>query len=85
MELLVQHTWKRENTDAVVNVVKKIVGMAQGGQLPAGFALRSVNVVAGEGRAFCNWQAPSRQALVDLVGQVNPPTEHAVFELQKMY
>ncbi len=83
-EFLIQHTWKGENTNAVVGVVQAIAGMAQKGQLPSGFALRSIDVVAGDTRAYCRWQAPSKQALADLLGQVNPPTDHVVYELQKM-
>ncbi len=83
-DLIVQHTWKKENADAAFAVVKNIVGMAQSGKLPSGYALRSVNVVAGDNRAFCTWQAPSKQALEQLVGQVNPPTEHTVYEVQKI-
>ncbi len=84
-ELIVQHTWKKENAEAAFAVVQSIVGMAQSGKLPAGYSLKSVNVVAGDNRAFCSWQAPSKQALEQLVGQVNPPTEHSVFEVQKVF
>ncbi len=83
-EFLIQHTWKSENTNAVVGVVQAIAGMAQKGQLPSGFALRSIDVVAGDTRAFCRWQAPSRKDLADLLDKVNPPTDHAIYELQKM-
>ncbi|HYM40204.1 MAG TPA: hypothetical protein VEY12_08705 [Thermoplasmata archaeon] len=83
-EFLIQHTWKSENTNAVVGVVQSIAGMAQKGQLPAGFVLRSIDVVPGDTRAFCRWQAPNKEALAGLVEKVNPPTEHTVFELQKM-
>ncbi len=84
-ELIVQHTWKKENAEAAFAVVKNIVGMAQSGKLPAGYRLTSVNVVAGDNRAFCTWQAPSKRDLEALVGQVNPPTEHAVYEVQKIF
>ena len=83
-ELIVQHTWKPENAEAAFAAVKNIVGMAQSGQLPAGYVLRSVDVAAGVPRAFCAWQAPSKQALEQLVGQVNPPTDHTVYEVQKI-
>ena len=81
-ELIVQHTWKKENADAAFAAVKTIVGMAQSGKLPAGYTLASVKVVAGDNRALCSWRAPSKQALEELVGQVNPPTDHAVYEVQ---
>ena len=84
-DLIVQHTWKQENAEAAFAVVKNIIGMAQSGKLPAGYSLKSVNVVAGDNRAFCTWQAPSKQDLEALVGQVNPPTEHSVFEVQKIF
>ncbi len=84
-DLIVQHTWKKENAEAAFAVVKSIVGMANSGQLPAGYTLKSVNVVAGDNRAFCTWQAPSKQSLEQLVGQVNPPTEHSVYEVQKIF
>ena len=83
-ELIVQHTWKSENAEAAFAAVKNIIGMAQTGKLPSGNRLASVNVVAGDNRAFCAWQAPSKQALEQLVGQVNPPTEHAVYEVRKI-
>lgn len=83
-DLIVQHTWKSENSEAAFATVKSIVGMAQSGQLPAGYALKSVNVVAGDRRAFCTWQAPSKQGLEQLVAQVNPPTEHVVYEVQRV-
>ena len=84
-EFLVQHAWKSENTNAVVGVVQQIASMAKAGTLPAGFALRSIEVVPGETRAFCRWEAPSKRALQDLVAQVRPPTDNAVYELQKTY
>ncbi len=84
-DLIVQHTWKQENADAAFAAVKSIVGMAQSGKLPPGYSLKSVNVVAGDHRAFCTWQAPNRQALEQLVGQVNPPTDHVVYEVQKVF
>jgi hypothetical protein len=83
-ELFVQHTWKSENTNAVVGFVESIAGMAKKGQLPAGFDLRSIDVVPGDTRAFCRWQAPSKEALAGLIAKVNPPTEHTVYELEKM-
>ncbi len=85
VELIVQHTWKKENADAAFAVVQNIVGMARSGKLPAGYTLKAVNVVAGDNRAFCTWQAPSRQALESLVGQVNPPTDHSVYEVQTIF
>ena len=84
-ELIVQHTWKNENAEAAFAAVKSIVGMAQSGKLPAGYSLKSVHVVAGDNRAFCAWQAPNKQSLEALVGQVNPPTDHAVYEVQKIF
>ncbi len=83
-EFLIQHTWKSENTNAVVGVVQNIAGMAQKGQLPSGFSLRSIDVVPGDTRAYCRWRAPSKEALSSLLGQVNPPTDHVVYELQKL-
>lgn len=59
--------------------------MAQSGKLLAGYALKSVDVEAGDNRAFCTWQAPSKQSLEPLAGQVNPPPEDAVYELQKIF
>ena len=84
-DLIVQHTWKPENAEAAFAVVRNIVGMAQSGKLPAGYALKSVSVVTGDNRAFCTWQAPSKHDLEQLVGQVNPPTDHTVYEFQKIF
>ncbi len=85
VDLIVQHTWKKENAEQAFATVQNIVGMAKSGKLPAGYALTSVTVVAGDNRAFCAWQAPSKQALEQLVAQVNPPTDHAVYEVQKVF
>lgn len=82
-DLIVQHTWKEENSEAAFATVKSIIGMAHSSKLPAGYALKSVNVVSGDRRAFCTWQAPSKQALEQLVAQVNPPTTHVVYEVQR--
>ncbi len=82
-DLIVQHTWKNENAEAAFAAVKSIIGMAQAGKLPAGYALQSVHLVSGDRRAFCTWQAPSKHALEQLVAQVNPPTEHVVYEVQR--
>jgi muconolactone delta-isomerase len=84
-DLIVQHVWKQENADAAFATVKSIISMAQSGKLPAGYALQSVHVVSGDHRAFCTWQAPSKGALEQLVAQVNPPTEHTVFEVQRAF
>lgn len=84
-DLIVQHTWKQENADAAFATVKSIIGMAQSGKLPAGYALKSVSVVSGDHRAFCTWQAPSKHDLEQLVAQVNPPTEHVVYEVQRAF
>lgn len=84
-QYLVQHTWKEEDGNKVVEIVKGVIGMAKNSQLPSGFGLESVNVVAGENRALCAWNAPSADALSQLIGQVNPPTEWSVLELSRMY
>ncbi len=84
-EFIVQHNWKAENGEKVVQTVKGIIEMAKESKLPSGFRLESVNVVAGENRALCTWEAPSRKAISDLVQQVNPPTEWSVAELSRMY
>lgn len=84
-DFIVQHTWKPENAEAAFAAVKNIIGMAQSAKLPAGYSLKAVNVVAGDSRAFCTWHAPSKQSLEQLVGQVNPPTEHSVYEVQKVF
>ena len=82
---LVQHRWKGEDGEKVVGIVKGVIGMAKNSQLPSGFGLESVNVVAGENRALCAWNAPSADALSDLIRQVNPPTEWSVLEMNRMY
>ncbi len=82
-DLIVQHTWKPENAEAAFATVKSIIGMAQSGTLPEGYALKGVNLVSGDRRAFCTWEAPSKGALEQLVAQVNPPTEHVVYEVQR--
>ncbi len=82
--IIVEHTWNDQDKDELFKVVGSIVEMQQNGSLPEGFALKSIDVLNGENRAICHWQAPSRDAMSSLLGQVNPPSKHNVFETQKV-
>jgi hypothetical protein len=83
--VVVEHRWKAENQAEAFKVVGSIVDMAKKGALPAGFSLKAINVLAGENRAICNWEAPSASAMNDLLSKVNPPTEHRVIEAQRIF
>ena len=82
-ELIVEHEWKSSNAESVMKVVGDIIGMQKGGSLPKGFSLKSLVVLNGENRAICNWEAPDADSLKGLIGKVNPPTEHRVFEASR--
>ncbi|MGC8645203.1 MAG: hypothetical protein ACP5UO_02900 [Thermoplasmata archaeon] len=78
--LIVEHSWRKEDTDKVLKTVGGIVEMAKASKLPQGFSLKSINALPNENRAICNWEAPSKSALEDLLSSVNPPTDHKVYE-----
>jgi hypothetical protein len=83
--IIVEHRWKTEKQAEAFKVVGSIVDMAKKGGLPAGFSLKAINVIPGENRAICNWEAPSAAAMNELLSKVNPPTEHKVTEAQKLF
>ena len=83
--LIIEHEWKEKNKDAAFKVVGSIIDMQKNSKLPAGFKLISVQVLGDKNRAICNWEAPSRDALLSLVKQVNPPTKYEVYEAQKIF
>lgn len=82
--IIVEHEWKNEDTEQVFKVVGNIVEMSKNGQLPEGFSLKSVDVISGETKAVCRWEAPSKDALAELIGKVDPPTSHKLVETQKV-
>ncbi len=84
-ELIIEHEWKSSDGDKVMQVVGGIIEMQKKGSLPAGFTLRSVQLLKGKNRAICNWEAPSASELSDLLGKVNPPTVHTVSEASKIF
>lgn len=84
VDIVVEHQWKSEDGEEVFRIVESIVEMSNGGKLPAGFELKSVDVLKDMPKAICRWDAPSASALSDLVSQVNPPTEHKISEVQKV-
>lgn len=83
--LVVEHRWKAKEKDEVVKVVGGIVDMAKNGKLPEGFKLNSIQLVGSEDMAICNWEAPSKDAMIGLLDKVNPPTKHKVFEADKIF
>ncbi|MGC8563010.1 MAG: hypothetical protein ACP5UZ_03085 [Thermoplasmata archaeon] len=84
-ELIIEHEWKREDSEKVMNVVGGIIEMQKKGTLPQGFALKGVQLLNGKNKAICNWVAPSATALSDLLGKVNPPTTHTITEISKVF
>lgn len=85
VNLIVEHVWKDKNKDEAFKVVGSIIEMEKGGKLPEGYKLQSVQVLGSENKAICNWEAPSRNDLLALVKQVNPPTKYSVYEAQKIF
>lgn len=83
-DVIVEHEWKSEDAEKVFKVVGEIVEMSKGGKLPAGFNLKSVDVKAGQNKAVCRWEAPSKDALAELIAKVDPPTTHTLSETQKV-
>ncbi len=83
--LIVEHEWKEKNKEEAFKVVGSIVEMAKNSKLPAGFKLQSIQVLGSENKAICNWEAPSKNDMIGLLKQVNPPTKHTVFEAQKLF
>lgn len=84
VNVIVEHRWKNEDGEKVMKTVEGIIGMKQGGSLPEGFNLLSINVIGEENRAICNWDAPSADAMSGLLGQVNPPTTHKVYQADRI-
>ncbi len=82
---LVQHSWEPDATGAAVAMLQGISTMAETGTLPAGFALRSMQLVREEARAFSTWDAPSKKELEGFVMKVNLPKIRVVYELQNLY
>ncbi|BAB59379.1 TVG0246963 [Thermoplasma volcanium GSS1] len=84
VSIVVEHRWKEKNQDAAFKVVGSIIDMQKNGTLPAGFTLKSVNVIGSERMAVCEWDAPSLDDFKALLEKVNPPTKHEVFEAQRL-
>lgn len=84
-DVMVEHVWKKEDAEEVIMVVGNIVEMSKKGKLPQGFNLKSVDVLAGESKAICRWEAPSSAALASLIEKVDPPTTHKVTDTQKVF
>jgi hypothetical protein len=82
--VIVEHRWKPKNGEEVTKVVGSIVQMSKDGKLPAGFELKSINVIGSESMAICNWEAPSVKDMKDLLAKVNPPTKHEVYDAQRL-
>lgn len=82
--IVVEHKWSDEQQEDLFKVVGDIVEKQKKGELPEGFSLNAINVVKGENRAICNWDAPDVNAMKQLIDQVNPPDEHRVYESQKI-
>ena len=82
---LVQHSWEPEATPAAVSMLQGISTMAEAGALPEGFALRSMQLLRDQARAFSTWDAPSRKDLEGFVMRVNLPKIRVVYELQNLY
>ena len=85
VSLIIEHEWKEKHKDEAFKVVGSIIDMEKNRKLPEGFKLISVQILANKDRAICNWEAPSRDALLSLVKQVNPPTKYEVYEAQKIF
>lgn len=85
VNLIVEHRWKDRDQEGAFKAVSGIVEMAKGNKLPAGYSLKSIQVIGNENMAICNWEAPSKDAMISLLKQVNPPTKHEVFEAQKLF
>ncbi|KAA8922678.1 hypothetical protein [Thermoplasma sp.] len=84
VSLIVEHRWKEKNQDEAFKVVGSIIDMQKNGKLPAGFTLKSVNVIGNERMAICEWEAPSLEDFRSLMEKVNPPTKHEIFATQKL-
>lgn len=82
--IVVEHKWKDEDGEKVMKTVEGIIDMKHSGSLPSGFNLLSINVIGQENRAICNWEAPSSDAMSELLGQVNPPTTHNVYQAERV-
>ncbi len=85
VELIVEHAWKNKNSEKVMKVVGDIIGMQKSRTLPEGFTLKSVLVLKDQNKAICNWEAPDATSLKNLLGKVNPPTDHSVTEAVRAF
>lgn len=82
--VVVEHVWNEQDTENLFKVVGSIVEMQKNGTLPQGFVLKSIDVLKGENRAICRWEAPGSSAMSDLLARVNPPSRHNAYETQKV-
>lgn len=82
--IMIEHEWNKEDGEAVFKVVGSVVELSGNGKLPEGFSLKSVEVLKGESRAICRWEAPDVSAISELLKTVNPPTRHKISEVQKV-
>lgn len=83
-KMIVEHKWSQENSEEVFKVVGSIVEMSKDGQLPDGYRVKSIDLLDGQNRAICTWEAPSREALSGLIEKVNPPTSHSISEAKQI-
>ncbi len=82
---LVSHEWDVARSEEVKNIVSGIIDKERNSSLPEGFHLLGVMLSSGEPKAYCIWQAASKQELVSLLSSVNPPTTHSVDEYQILF
>jgi hypothetical protein len=84
-EVIIEHEWKKEDSENVMKVVGGIIEMQKKGALPQGFALKGVQLLNGKNKAICSWEAPNASSLSDLLAKVNPPTTHTITEVSRVF
>ncbi len=83
-KVVVEHIWIDEDKEKLFKVVGSIIEMKNNRTLPNSFDLESIELLSGENRAICHWEAPGKDAMINLLSQVNPPSRHNVYETQRL-
>ncbi len=83
--MVIRHEWDTANEAKAFETVSRIIEMAKGSKLPAGFKLLSAYADKTAKTAFCVYEAPSKRAFEELVAKISPPTKYTIYEVSRLY
>jgi hypothetical protein len=81
----IEHRWKDDQTNTVIEKVQAVIGMARKGQIPAGFRPVSIVAVPGKPEAHCLWEAPNVQSLEAVYKSLGVPTSRTIREVTPFF